>query len=375
MHRRTFLQAVIMLTAGICFRDQADKEPVAPLSSLLTAVRKRYAVPALTAAAVHVDGTTVVGRVGTRRAGARDPVQSSDAFHIGSCTKAMTATLTAILVERGRLSWETTIAEAFADLKGRIRPEYRNVSLLQLLSHRGGLPDDRKPDPTIFPVLRSATAPLNEQRRMLAELILTREPAYTPGERMVYSNFGYAIAGAIVEQAVGRPWENLMREYLFEPLGMATAGFGPPRKVWGHRHVDAECQPVQPGPFADNPPAIGPAGSVHCSIADWAKFAALHLRGARGDTGLLLKPQSFQLLHTDRFRQGYALGWSTAERSWAHGITLSHTGSNTMWFAAIFIAPKRGTAFLACANCGGGHAAEACDTAVANMVKQATGAS
>jgi len=115
---------------------------------------------------------------------------------------------------------------------------------------------------------------------------------------------------------------------------------------------------------------IGPAGTVHSALADWAAYASLHLRGAQGRSGLLLEPASFTQLHRDHFGQGYALGWGLVERSWAGGRALTHAGSNRRWYAVIWIAPARDAAFLAATNCGAEGGFGACDAAVAAMIKK-----
>jgi CubicO group peptidase (beta-lactamase class C family) len=103
----------------------------------------------------------------------------------------------------------------------------------------------------------------------------------------------------MAEQVTGESWETLMRMRLIEPLGMASAGFGSPGQPgrvdqpWGH-HPDAnEIKPTQ----EDNAPALGPAGTVHCTVSDWAKFAAILMRGELGKSKLL-KPATFRTLHT-----------------------------------------------------------------------------
>ncbi|WP_053043513.1 serine hydrolase domain-containing protein [Thermus filiformis] len=337
--------------------------------SFLEAVRRRFRVPALAAGCLLNDSLVFAEAVGTVNANSTEPVSIDDPFHLGSCTKAMAATISAMLVERGKLSWDTTVAEAFPDLADRIHPGFRPVTLLQLLSHRGGL-DDRKPDNKIFPRLRGLQGPITEQRRTLVELALSREPAYPPGEQMAYSNFGYAIAGAMAESATGKPWEELAQELLFQPLGMTTAGFGAPERVWGHRGGWLKpCRPVPPGPGADNPPVLSPAGRVHSAMKDWLKFASLHLRGSRGDTEVLSR-SSFEFLHRDHYRQGYALGWGVVERRWAGGVALTHAGSNTLWYSVIWLAPNRNAAFVAATNCGTDKAFRACDAAIGEMIQR-----
>jgi CubicO group peptidase (beta-lactamase class C family) len=108
--------------------------------------------------------------------------------------------------------------------------------------------------------------------------VLANPPENRPGSTFGCSNTGYVLAGLMAEQVSDQSWEMLMRRRLCEPLVMSTAGFGSPGQPgsvdqpWGHRAVGGQVEPTQ----ADNAPALGPAGTVHCSIQDWSKFAALH---------------------------------------------------------------------------------------------------
>ncbi len=376
MTRRAFLKALGIILSGSLLSVPGQKSTASSgFREQLEGLRRAHGVPALGAAFVRSEGVVALEVVGVRRSDdeGADPIQLDDRFHLGSCTKAMTATLLARFVEEGELAWETTLAEALPrEVVDKIRPVYRGVTLHQLLAHRGGLPDDRVPDPELWPRVRALSGPLPEQRLELARLVLSRPPAAAPGSRFLYSNAGYAIAAAFAEQWTGKSWEELIEERLFMPLGMATAGFGPPGPAeeapWGH--TANGCRPVPPGPDADNPPVLGPAGRVHSALADWAKFAALHLRGARGEEGLPLRPETFQELHEDRYRQGYALGWVVTRRDWAGGTALTHAGSNTLWFAVVWLAPRRDAAFLAATNCGSERAFRACDAAIAAMIRR-----
>jgi CubicO group peptidase (beta-lactamase class C family) len=375
MNRRAFLKAAAagtgaMLSSAALWNTLARAQ-VGPerLDELLEPIRAARGVPALAGAFVSGRDLIALGVVGTRRTRTNERVQSSDRFHIGSNTKSMTATFIAMLVEQGRLSWDTTIADTFPDLLGRIHPGFQRATLVQLLSHRAGLPED-PPDPMIWGQVWDLTGPLLQQRRALIGLVLSRPPVAEPGARIAYSNFGYAIAGAFAEQATRRPWEELMQEMLFKPLGMTSVGFGAPGAghPWGHTQTG--CQPVEPGPQADNPSVTGPAGTVHCSMSDWARYASLHLQGARGEPGLLLKPESFEHLHRDRYQQQYAMGWIVAEPDWARGPALLHAGSNTMWFAVIAIAPARSAAILAATNCGSDGSRDACTNILQSLIRR-----
>jgi CubicO group peptidase (beta-lactamase class C family) len=179
----------------------------------------------------------------------------------------------------------------------------------------------------------------------------------------------------MAEKVTGLSWEDLMHQRLFLPLDMASAGFGPPGtkdkidQPWGHVSGSTSLRPLQ----RDNPPVLGPAGTVHCNLKDWARFAALHLNegrhnpGTRGPPGLLT-PATFTRLHTPPEGETYACGWGVVRRGWAGGKALSHSGSNTIWYAVIWLAPQRQFGVLAVTNVGGDKAAKACDEAASALI-------
>jgi len=223
-------------------------------------------------------------------------------------------------------------------------------------------------------VLAGSTA--REQRAAFARAHLTLPPAYKPGTKYQYANAGYGVLGAIAERVTDTPYETLMREMIFEPLGMTTAGFGAmgtPGKIdqpWQHRlDKQGQLRAIAPGPKADNPDAIGPGGKVHCSMADWAAFVAEHL-----PTGLrerrLLTPDTLKTLHEPPPGGSYAMGWQIAERKWGGGTVLTHAGCNTMNYAVAWLAPQRDFAVLVATNLGNGPAPKACDEAAAALIQR-----
>ncbi len=345
------------------------------ISKQLERIREENGSPALAAAVVDEGKIVALGASGFRNVRIPVPVTLEDKWHLGSCTKSMTASvvamLVAMLVEEHKLSWGTTIGEIFPELGDRIEPGWLNVRVDQLLVHRGGAPAD--PPAGLWKAAMAQRGSPTEQRYALVRGLLARDPAYTAGARWVYSDCGYAIVGAIMERVSGESWENLLRHRLFEPLGMTSAGFGPPSSMgqldqpWGHRGYDAPYVPVPPGLDADNPPAIGPAAAVHCTIADFATYANWHVAGSIGECRLL-KAESFKILHTPPPGQTYAMGWSVTKRRWAGGITLMHNGENTMFYAVMWLGPGRNTAFVAAANADSPDAQTACDEAIRKLI-------
>ncbi len=335
-------------------------------SQVLEAIRKKHNLPALAIVATENGKICERGAVGVRKLGDATPVTTNDVFHIGSCTKSMTATLAGMLVDEGKLRWDTTIVEVFPELKGKMDAQYEAVTLLQLLQHRGGVPTAPPPDAWRRAWKEQGT--VQEQRRAFIESVLSTPPKAAPGTKMIYSNQGYTIVGAMMEKVTGKPWETLIAERLFKPLGMTTAGFGPPGKIgavdqpWGHSDKAGTLEPTQ----VDNPPAIGPAGRVHCSLDDMARYTMLHLQHQPEEK--LLKPETLAKLHTAPAGGNYACGWIVLKRGWARGNALMHNGSNTFWYMVIWLAPNRDFSVVAATNVAGPEAENACDEAATEMI-------
>jgi CubicO group peptidase (beta-lactamase class C family) len=378
---KTILIGIVLISLGaiVFVRGNGPKAPEIeysdPVSQMLEIIREKHDLPAL-AAAVVVDGKIVVtSAVGFRKNGGPEKVTVDDKFHLGSVTKSMTATVAAMLVEQGKISWTTTIGEAFPELKSEIHPDYLGVTLEQLLSHRGGAPGDAPGD--LWRQAWAAKGTAAEQRLAFIKGILARQPEAKPGTKHIYSNQGYTIAGVMLEKATGKTWEDLLRSMLFEPLGMTTAGFGAPASVdkvdqpWGHtKKMFSGSEPVPPGPGADNPLAISPAGAVHCSMGDLAKYAAFHMAGERGESELLTA-ESFKKLHTAvADNHDYALGWKVLKRPWANGRALMHNGSNTMFYVVVWMAPEKNCAVIVASNIGVDEAFQGCDEAAGKLIDQ-----
>lgn len=348
--------------------------PPEDCTSVLEPIRAELRLPSLAAAVVYQGRLVAVGATGVRRAGGQSRVTPEDRYHMGSLTKSMTATLAGRLVAQGKIRWDTTLAEVFPDRADRLDPGYRNVTLEQLLAHRAGVPAALD-EGGLWSRLWKRSEPPRLQRLYLLDQVTRRPPVAPPGTRFLYSNAGYAIAGAMLEQVADRPWEDLMRKEIFEPLGMRSAGFGPPARPgeedqpWGHVPDGKRYRPIPPGPGADNPPAIAPAGAVHGSLPDLARYVQCHLRGARGEA-CLVPPEVFARLHRPAGDETHALGWVVVSRDWAGGKALTHAGSNTTFFAVIWMAPARDFAVMVASNAGGPGAERGCDRAAWELIRR-----
>lgn len=335
------------------------------LDGILAPIRAAHKVPGLVGAIVRDGRVVAIGAAGVRKEGEPGPLRAGDVVHLGSDTKAMTAALLGLLVEDGKIAWSSTLASVFPAEAAAMHPDYRPVTLEQLLTHRAGLPADA-------PYWRPWIDPAPTGQRLgVLRSVLAKAPASNPGTRFSYSNVGYVLAGLMAETVAGRPWEDLMAERLFRPLGMGSAGFGPPGSEdgldhpWGHLGRAGGYRPVR----ADNPWAMGPAGNVHCSLPDWARFIALFLRD--GNAPGPLRPDTIRRLATPPPGGDYAMGWEVVRREWAGGQALTHGGSNTMWVAVAWVAPGRGFAVLVATNAGDDAAMKACSEASKALITRA----
>ena len=380
------LGVVLFALAGTpnAFSGPQNRNAPENLNSLLDPIRKKYDLPALAGAIVSSKGLAAAGAVGVRKYGTDTPVTVDDQFHLGSDTKAMTATMIATLVEEGKISWSTTLEQVFPELSAKMNPAYKKVSLEQLLAHRSGFTDESRPQGKDFGDMNKLPGTPREQRAAYIAMVLAEAPVNEPGSTYLYSNRNYAVAGAMAERVANDSWENLMQKRIFDPLGMQTCGFGAmgapgasdaknsdPKKItqpWQHTLLTFGIhRAIAPGPQSDNPPVIGPAGTIHCSVVDWGKFVTAHLRGEQGEAGIL-KPETFKRLHTPSFGGNYAFGWLVVDRSWAGGRALNHAGSNNMNFAIVWMAPLKDFAVLVMTNQAGGETFKACDDAASALI-------
>ena len=358
--------ALFAALSAISLRAFAGDDLPADTTQALDALRTKHDLPGL--AIVVVQGGEIHERaaVGVRKSGEAATLTTNDVFHIGSCTKSLTATLAALLIEDGKLKWNSTIAGVFPELKGKMDARYESVSLEQLLTHHGGVP--AAPPAAAWKRAWEQHCTPTQQRAEFIAAVLREPPQAEPGTKMIYSNQGYAIAGAMLEKLTGKPWEQLIREKLFVPLKMKTAGFGSPGtpgkldQPWGHTRKADLTTPTQ----LDNPPAIAPAGRVHCSLDDLARFVMAHLREGKGES--LLPPAMWRKLHAPAAGGDYACGWVCVKRDWAGGTALMHNGSNIMWYLVMWLAPEKDFAVIAATNIAGPKASKACDEAAGHLI-------
>lgn len=338
----------------------ATRAETKPLDlAALKELRQRAGAPALAAMAAWATEAPKIWVDGERAIDSHVAASSDDKWHIGSVTKSMTATLVARLVDAKAIRWDDTVAGLLGAKVSKLQPAYAQASFKHLLSHRAGFPKDI-PKAEFDTFKREPDGPTRHERLRYASIALNQPPLGELAKKFEYANNGYIVAAAMLEQKLEQDWETLLAEHVFEPLGIRSAGFGAPGakgrldQPAGHLPSGRPVPQLIGKDVTDNPVAIGPAGRVHISLGDLARFLAAHR-----DQSDFLSADSWRTLHTPPFGGSYAMGWHVRPDR-----TLWHNGSNSLWYAEVLVDKRQGQAAAAVSNISNGQAAMAAGDAL-----------
>jgi CubicO group peptidase (beta-lactamase class C family) len=152
----------------------------------------------------------------------RVPVTPKTIFDIGSGVKAFTATAVLQLEERGRLDTSDPISKHLKNVPA----DKAGITIHQLLTHTSGINFDY----FYADASPEERAPMRDREKYLAA-VLAPPLAFKPGEGRVYSNTGFSLLAAIIENLSGLPYERYVSEHLFKPAGMTETGYYVPRDL------------------------------------------------------------------------------------------------------------------------------------------------
>lgn len=325
------------------------------LASLTQTVMDKAKAPGM-AIAMMREGKTETAVAGVREQGKPEKIAPKDPLSIGSIGKPICTTIIGLLIEQGKLKWDQTLKESFPDIA--MKPGYEKATLEQLMHHRGGVPGDTGfTAATVKRIVGDATDPV-VIRDNYAKDILSRDPIGEPGKVFQYSNAGYALLGHLAEKVAGKPYEQLVREMIYEPLVLKNSFAGnatlPKDHPVGHIPGPDGLRPMTfTGPLEILAAPAG--GGMWMSVSDLVRFGQEHLNGLNGKDGLL-KAETIKRLHQgEKEAEGdllYACGWGIESFPGVetfHG----HNGSNGTMRAQLCIFPKAGLVVAAIVTSGG----------------------
>lgn len=306
-----------------------------------------------------------VAVAGNRRLGNSAPVEAQDRFAIGSNTKAMTCAAVVALADRGGPALSLTLPQALTEWADDIHPTYAQVTLADLLHHRGGMPafdGSGQDEDNFIAAVEADTGPLPDtmtgRRAYFARWLLTQPSVagVTPGRDFLYSNAGYVLAAAIVEARTGKSFEAVFDEVLVQPLALQGVWRSPVPAptdlLWGHEGaagtltmVEATDELLATKDWLD---MIGPAGGWACTGSAYAQWLRWHLRALQGQRTPL--PQTY--VNDLRTAAGDRYVWGWQGLATPHRTLLTHTGHEPGFMAEVVVDRGGGFAVFGLTNTG-----------------------
>ncbi|HRT00707.1 MAG TPA: serine hydrolase domain-containing protein [Bacteroidales bacterium] len=309
-------------------------------------IRKDYNIPEITYAVIDSKSTIEIAALGKHSIDLPDTATLNDRFHIGSNTKAMTAFIIAKYVEEGKLQWTTKFFDVFPEWKENSKPEYANITLQDLLSHRAGIqPFQGENDPEI-PNFKGTN---QEKREQFGRFVLTLEPVLSDEQNpFIYSNAGYTLATLMLEKRTGKSWEQLVDKVFNKDLKLNVKFSWPENQkqkdTWGHSYENGKLIPV-PSTVDYHLDYTEPAGDINIKLNDYIKFIQLNLQGLNGENNYL-KADTYKFIH--KGIENYSIGWFNIHENGKEFST--HSGTAGTYYSLVQIDRINGKAYIIFTN-------------------------
>ena len=324
-------------------------------------VVQRYRLPGIAVGIVSRGQVSYRATRGELAAGSGEAVDAESVFKIASLTKAMTTAMLARLVDAGRLDWNDPVIQYLPNFRMHDPWVTRHIQVRDLLIHNSGLGAGAG-DLMLWPEPNAFT------RADIVAALAHLKPRHGFRERYAYDNLLYVVAGEVAAAAAGKPYAQLVREEVFQPLGMdrcqvggwsrdAVGNVAQPHMMQGGRNVVVRADEPQ---VPDSPSMA--AGGIRCSLEDMLKWMQAWLDEPNPSRPWLSDAQRRELwtLHTPmpispRMREwdgtrmyGYGYGWRISD---VDGVwKVAHTGTLMGMYASLVLLPDLESGFVILIN-------------------------
>jgi CubicO group peptidase (beta-lactamase class C family) len=291
---------------------RGSTDRLAALPPLVETAMEEWKVPGLAVGVVKDGEAIYMEGFGRRDIEKNLPVTPATLFRIASITKSFTSMAVALLVDEGKLDWDTPVIEYLPDFRLYDAYATLHTTTRDLLSHRTGLPG-HYPMTFLWP----------DDRDEICRRLRYLDPSAGFREEYRYGNLTYITAGCLIERITGISWERFVTERILQPLAMTTssvkeqiddsADYALPYELQGARLAGV--------PYTHSA-ALNPAGGITSNVQDMVEWLKLHLNGGKVGREQFISPDLLQEIHTpqmpisyapDNFLgqlQGYGLGWN-----------------------------------------------------------------
>lgn len=338
--KSAFLTAAVILVSAPAWAQvlEPSDDALAELDEFIEAHLEENVIPGALVAVASKGEIVHLKAYGMANVELAVPVSDRSVFEIGSISKQFVAAAALQLVEEGKLGLDDGIHEYLPYLPG----EWLGITMRQLLNHTSGIPDYE--EIRSYDVYRFRLTP--EEVIRIAQ---SRPVDFAPGEGWYYSNTGYFLASMIVERIEGKPIGQVLKERIFDPLGMTSTRFADPEAIIPDRAAGYWVNKI--GELINRNPtetsSTLAAGGLLSNAYDLAKWdAALY-----GDE--LLSGESKRMMWTSAVLPTgedteYALGWRVTPYLGLR--SQSHSGQVAGFVAHFARYPEQEVAFIVFMN-------------------------
>ncbi len=330
------------------------RQSLAGYESFVTQALKDWDVPGVAIAIVKNGEVILAGGFGMRDVAGELPVTGDTLFAIGSCTKAFTTFAMGTLVDEGKLEWDKPVRSIAPEILLYDRDARDLITPRDLVTHRSGLPRHDM-------VWYNATLSRKEIVRRLPYL----EPSEPIRSKFQYNNIMFMTAGYLVDSLAGMPWEEAVRQRIFEPLSMKCSNFS----VKDSQKTDNFAKPYDERddkvvliPFRDIT-NTGPAGSINSSVTDMARWLIVNSQNGKIGGRQIISAAVLADIHTPHMTTGvpqdrpeigpagYGLGWGVDDYRGHRRVV--HGGGIDGFSAMTTVYPRDGVGIVVLSNMNG----------------------
>jgi len=324
---------------------KSDEEIQSEIRNLVKSEMDQWHVPGLALALIKDGKVWMSEGFGTRDSKNKQRVTPDTLFAIGSSSKAFTATLVGIAVDEGKLKWDQPVKSYLPEFAMHDPFASERMTPTDLLSHDSGLP-------------RHDLLWYNNQftRKELFDRLKYLEPNKDFREVFQYQNLMFMTAGYLTGEVEGSSWEDLVRQKIFQPLGMASTNVSVTESQktsdyalpYRYADNDPEKTELKEIPFR-NIDSVGPAGSINSNARDMSRWVLLNLNHGTYEGKTIVSKTQLSEIHSPHMviRGGifsqllsfpetpyvmYGMGWFIQPY---RGHKLLHHGGNIDGFSAM----------------------------------------
>jgi len=281
--KRSIYPLIFLSLISLQLTGQSQDQKLREFDAYVEKSRVDWQVPGM-AVVVVKDGKVILKKgYGVRQLGKKDLVDDQTLFVCASTTKAMTAVCMGILVDQGKIKWDDQVIKHFPSLQLYDPYVTRELKIKDLFTHNSGVGNAD----FLWGDMNISSADVLDKMKLV-------KPSYSLRSGFIYQNIFYLVAGRVIENVSGLPWDQFIRQNIFDKLGMnRTVPFLKDVKdinqTAPHFKIKNTIEVIE-HTSAD---AIGPAGSVWSCADDISKWVICLLDSSKYSGGKLLSTKTW----------------------------------------------------------------------------------